>query len=65
MKAKQKKRRSSYVPGSTWTQDERRALGAKIIVSMVLTAEGLKALDKMRGKSARGVFVEELLGVGR
>lgn len=56
-KAKQKK----TAPGRTLSQEERRAVGAKVIVSIALTPEALTAIDRFRGPEARGAFLERLV----
>lgn len=47
--------------GRTMSQAERRAVGAKSVVSITLTPEGLKALDMLRGSDSRGECIEQLL----
>jgi len=48
-------------PGCTMTQAQRRERGAKLIVSLTLSAEALADLDERRGLISRGEFIENLL----
>lgn len=48
-------------PGRTFTQAERRAAGAREIVSITLTPEAKEALDLLRGTDSRGDYIEALI----
>lgn len=53
--------RRAPTSGPTLTQEQRRASGARQVVSLTLAAESIRELDKRRGDMSRGAFVERLL----
>lgn len=53
--------RKRKAPGRAQSQEERRAMGNRVITSITLSPEALEALDKLKGKESRGVFIEELI----
>lgn len=48
-------------PGRTLSQEERRAVGAKIVKSFTLSVEAIEALDLLRGSESASAFLEELI----